>query len=647
MLLARFTGIAWALVLSWVGATNASEANEVITDKLGKKIEDTAVVDLTGRHDRWYNYAGQRATVVVFLSFECPVSNSYSPLLADLYKQFSDKGIGFLGICPTTEPVDTVAKSVKEYQLPFPVVVDPKFAVVDAFKAKITPEAFVVDPHKILRYRGRIDNQWQARLRANAQVTSRDLNDALEALLAQQPIRVPATKAVGCPILLPRTAPAAFSARTPTYHRDVAPILQQRCMECHRPGAVGPFSLTNYKQAVTWGIDIKEWTQTGRMPPWKPVAGPAFHNERKMPAAEIATLAAWVDAGMPEGDPKDAPLAPTFADGWMLGTPDLILSPSADFHLGPSGNDVFRCFVVPTNLTEDKYVVAVEVKPGNPRVVHHTLHFFDTEGRGRRLEQAELARTKKPNETDWGPGYSVAMGVGFLPVPNATGRPNFGALHGWAPGQVPRFLPEGSGYFLPKGSDVIVQVHYHRNGKPETDRTQIGLYFAKKPVTKPWQTIVVPGLFTWIPANAANHVVRGAVWTLSDCTLYSVMPHMHLLGKSVKMTMTRPDEKPITLVDIRDWDYNWQETYWFREPIRAPKGTKLEIEAVYDNSANNPNNPRNPPVPVLFGEQTTNEMLFGFIGAISDAPGRIRFSREAPNLTSRQPKPAEPANPKK
>jgi hypothetical protein len=404
-----------------------------------------------------------------------------------------------------------------------------------------------------------------------------------------------------------------------TFYKNVLPILQKNCQECHRPGEVGPFSLMTYKQALNWADDIKEYSKSRQMPPWKPHGGPAYLNDRRMTDQEIETIAKWVDGGTPEGNIQEAPKPREFVEGWKLGKPDLILEVPEDFHVGPSGVDAFRCFVLPTGLTEDKYVIAQEVRPGNPAVVHHTLNFFDLTGGGRDMEKKEKERKKEPNEQDYGPGYSVAMSVGFLPDASKAppGKPAFGGLSGWAPGQVPRFLPEGSGYFLPAGADIIIQTHYHRNGKPEKDRLKLGLYFAKGNIDKPFRTGTIQGLRPFlnvIPANEPHYVAHGTGWAQSDCTLHSVMPHMHLLGKSVKVTMQQPGQDAITLVDIHEWDYNWQETYWLKEPMAIKKGTKFDIEAVYDNSSKNPNNPTNPPKTVIVGEQTTDEMLFGFIG---------------------------------
>lgn len=379
----------------------------------------------------------------------------------------------------------------------------------------------------------------------------------------------------------------------------------------------------DYKQAVNWAEDIKAYTQDKKMPPWKPVAGPEFHNDRKLSEAEIKTLAAWADGGTPEGNPQDAPKPRTFIDGWQLGKPDLILTVPEDFVVGASGRDAFRCFVLPTNLEEDKYIVGFEVKPGNQRVVHHTLNFWDTSGQAQERTGSEGKR-----ETDRSRSRPRLHGRDGRRL-YCTGQDR--RIRRMGAGQMPRFLPEGAGYFLPKGADLVIQTHYHRDGKEEKDRMQIGLYFSKEKVDKPYQVLVVNGfgLLSFIPAGNDKYITRGSAIVNADCTVHSVMPHMHLLGKKVKVTMTPPDGETQMLVQIDDWDYNWQETYWFKKPIDVKKGTKIDIEATYDNSDQNPNNPRKPPGMVFIGEQTTNEMLFGFLGATTDVKGQRLFARPA------------------
>jgi peroxiredoxin len=583
---------------------------------LGAKLDRLTLTAPGGQPVRLASVAGKKVTVLVFLSFECPMCNSYLADLNDLARRQRGQGVAVLGVC-AAEPAGGLAGATKEHGLGFPVYLDPKGAAAGALCARVTPEAFLLDAHLVLRYAGRIDDRYAARLREKARASSFDLADALADVLAGKPVRTPCTTALGCPLDV--AGPAVVRPAEVMYRRHVAPILQKHCQSCHRPGEIGPFALMTYTQARRWASDIKEFTRTRKMPPWMPAGTGTFRGERRLTDQEIATLAAWADAGAPEGAGKVAP-AVKWEDGWRRGKPDLVLTPTEAFHLGAKGADLFRCFVLPTGLKEDQWIVGYDVRPGNPRIVHHTLHFFDRTGMGRSLQKREQARRPPPGAADRGPGYSVAMGVGFLPPEyDKDESPSFGGLGGWAPGQGPQFLPAGAGMFLPRGSDFLLQVHYHRDGKAGADRTQVGLYFARKPVEQPWQTVVIEGLRPGavIPAGGARHQVRRSVWLHTPCHLHNVMPHMHLLGRSVKVTLTLPGGQTRTLVDIPRWDYRWQETYWFKEPILVPAGSRLEVVGVFDNSADNPNNPNDPPRAVSMGEQTTDEMLYAFLGVTS------------------------------
>ncbi|MCE9564137.1 MAG: redoxin domain-containing protein [Planctomycetes bacterium] len=604
-----------------ITVTNLFAADAKPDSIIGTKAPSLTLTSIDGTATKFDSVQGKAATVVVFVSFECPVSNSYIAGLNELAKTHAEKGVSVVLVCPTEDPRDAVAKSAAGHKLTIPVLLDSKKELAAGLTATHTPEAFLLDSEGKVRYRGRIDDGYSARLKRNPVVTTHDLDNALTAVLAGKAVSTPFTKAIGCEIELKvRPTPKAGAV---TFYKDVAPILNAHCVVCHRQGEVGPFALTTFAQARRWARDIKEYTGNKQMPPWSASGGLPMKGERKLTAAEIATLAAWVDADSPEGDPKDAPKMPEFgSEGWRHGKPDLILSAGDDFKLGGAGNDLFRVFVVPTKLTENKWVIGYDVKPGNPRVVHHTLHYFDTTGAGRDLETKQQEKDKGKLLLDRGPGYTVGMGVGFVPPANKHGEtPKFGGIGGWAPGQMPQLVPQGAGWLLPKDSDFLIQTHYHRNGQFATDRTQVGLYFAKAPVEQPWQTLIINGLKQWdkIPAGKASHPAHGAIYLHTDTVLHNVLPHMHLLGKSVSVIMTQPGEKPVVLIDIPAWDYRWQETYWFKEPILAKAGTKLEVRAIYDNSAENPNNPTKPPRNVSYGEETTDEMLFVFFGATSTA----------------------------
>lgn len=565
-----------------------------------------------------------KAVVVAFLATDCPMSNGYLPALNDLAAKYAEREVKVVGVVPDPDTTaEQLAAHAKEYKLGFPLLRDPKHAAVSALGPKVTPEVVVLDDKRVVRYRGRIDDGYAGRLKPKAVVTRHDLVAAVDEVLAGQPVSVAETKAFGCPVPAPEKATAA--AAPVTFYKDVLPVFQAHCQSCHRPGQVGPFSLTTYKQAARWADTSLAEIHAGRMPPWKPAPNPLLSGSRTLPAADRETLEKWVAQGMPEGDPKDAPPPKTWTEGWTLGEPDLVLEASEDSVIAPSGKDRFVVQVFPTNLPEDKDITAVEVRPGNPKVVHHTLQIVDTTGTAKKLLNA-YAETD-PKAPDRGPGYPVAMGWGFMPNPN-------GLLGGWAPGMLPKHLPDGVAQKLPKGGDVCVQFHYHRTGKEERDRTKIGLYFAKKPATDIYRTVPVSGLIPKrlsdrilqseqvIPAGEKGYKTEKKWELVDDVTAYRVVPHMHLLGQSIELTATPPGGKEQTLIRIPAWDYNWQEQYELKEPVKLPKDTVLTVRATFDNSPSNPLNPSIPPKPVRYGEETTDEMAFVFLGVTSKSEER-------------------------
>ena len=561
---------------------------------------ELVLADAAGKGRPFAQVAGKRATVLVFLGTECPVSNKYAPTVAALERQYRAKGVRFVAVYPNAAVTGPeAAKHARAFGLGgLPLALDGQQALADRVGATVTPEAVVLDAHRTVHYVGRIDDRYVARGKAQARVVEKSLQNALDAVLAGGQVRAKPAPAVGC--VIERAAKTAKVTYTgPTYARDVAPILQANCQSCHRAGEIGPFPLENFENARAMAANIAAVTGAKRMPPWKPVAGHGdFEGVRRLTDARIKTLRAWADAGAPQGDPKELPPAPRFPQGWTLGKPDLVLTMAEPWKTPAAGEDVYRCFVLPTGLAEDKDVVAVEIRPGNKRVVHHVLVYVDTQGR---------ARTK--DEAAPGSGYTSFGGPGFLPN---------GEMGGWAPGNLPRFLPDGIGRPLPKAADLIVQVHYHPTGKPEEDVTSIGLYFARKPVAKRLRTFPIIGNPLRIPPGEKNYVATGGVPVPFDAKAIAVTPHMHLLGRSMKMTATLPDGATKPLVYVNDWDFNWQETYLYKEPVALPKGTQIKLEATFDNSAENPRNPNSPPKLVKWGEGTADEMCIGFVNYIVD-----------------------------
>jgi thiol-disulfide isomerase/thioredoxin len=544
--------------------------------------------------------AHNKATVFIFASTECPISNIYMPRLSDMARAFKDRGVRFLMIDSNREDSpDALRRYERDRKLPFPVIRDTGTTLADWLSATATPEAVVLDPRGEVCYRGRIDdNQDRARVIHN------DLREALNALLEGKPVARPRTLTFGCAIFRDTAQPvAAATGPKVTYARDVAPILDRNCLVCHRTGETAPFALETYQQARTWAAAIRDYTARRLMPPWKAVPGYGdFHDARTLSAAEIDTLARWTAAGAPQGDPKDRPTLPTFPDAqtWSLGKPDQVLQPVRPYHLAAEGPDVYRNFVLPADFTEDRYVSAMEFKPGNRAVVHHVVLYIDPSGKSADMDGKEAE-----------PGYTVpGTGIGLL-----------GAEWGevWVPGRTPRFMPDGVAVKIPRGAKLVMQVHYHKNGAVQADSTQVALYYAKGRVDQVMQGApLINPTFVLKPGNRAQSVAL-RIKLPTDVHLRTIFPHMHLLGREMRVTATLPDGSKKALIYVKDWDFNWQETYVYKDPVALPKGAIISIEAVYDNSETNPRQTNHPAKEVRWGEQTTDEMCVCVLGITLDS----------------------------
>lgn len=398
---------------------------------------------------------------------------------------------------------------------------------------------------------------------------------------------------------------------TPTFSKDIAPLVFKHCVECHRPDEVGPFSLMSYGEVKKRSQQLLSFVASRQMPPWKPVAGfGEFISERRMSDAEIALLKAWVEQGAPEGDPRDLPPAPKFNDGWAFGEPDLVVSMPEPYVLQAEGRDILRNFVMPLNFAEDRYVRAYQLRASNRRVVHHALLFLDNTGNSRRKD-----------EEDPGPGYAgIPVGGEAL-----TG----GILGGWAPGIVVQPFPDGIAKEVKRGADLVLQVHFSPTGKVEKERSQVGLWFSKKPPERKLDVVFLSDGRLFIPAGLNAASVTDEVTLPVDMEFTAVFPHSHYLGKECRVTAKTPDGRDIPLIWIKNWDFKWQQTYRYREPLRLPKGTVITMNWIFDNSAGNPRNPHNPPRDVHYGETTLDEMATTFWEIANSRPEDVFKLRAA------------------
>lgn len=575
--------IAWSIV----GHFNAAVAGD-LPKWFSPKI-DTAQLKGTDQNGQFYRLFEHDApaAVLVFLSTQCPISNSFIPELNAQSLHYKPNGVPFFGVI--SDPYVTrveAARHHEEFKIDFPVLFDSSRALQKLLKPTHSPQAVVVSRRGLVLYWGRINNLFGSVGRRRDEASIHDLKNAVDAILADRRVLVAWTAPIGCPLEDP---PLEGAAGDVTFNRDIAPILFANCSECHRPRQSAPFSLLSYRDAIAHAQQIVELTRSKRMPPWHPVRGFGhFKNERGLTDEEIDLIDRWHRAGMPEGDSEDKSVTPQFASGWRLGPPDLVLKMNKEFTLSAGGNDVHQHFVLPTNMGSDRLVEAIEFRPGNARIVHHASFYMDNSGAARRLA------ARDPDV-----GYGGFAGPGF---------DNIGALRSWLPGMSPQRLPEGFGRLLPAQSDIVLEVHYRASGKRETDRSTIAIHFAKNTAQQLVAELQILNAALVIPVSETRHLHTASYTLPVDATFLDAAPHMHFLGREMKAIATRPDGTVEPLIWIKDWDFNWQGQYLYAQPLRLPAGTRIDVQAWYDNSAANPLNPNSPPREVRWGDRSSDEM---------------------------------------
>jgi peroxiredoxin len=550
------------------------------TNPIGKTIDGFKLHDYRGAEKSLADFVGSKAVVVAFLGTECPLTRLYGARLEELARRYGPRGVAFVGINSNVQDSLTdIAAYAKYSGISFPILKDAGNGVADQFGARRTPEVFVLDQGRTVRYWGRVDDQFGIGFsRPHAQ--HHDLANALDELLAGKSVTQQVTEAPGCFIGRARKEQPKGEI---TYSQQVARILQKHCLECHRQGQIGPFPMTSYHEVEGWTETIKEVLQEGRMPPWH--ADPRygeFSNDPRLTESEKQTLLQWIDNGAPEGDPKDLPGPVVYGEGWRIPKPDLVLSIPKPVHIPARGEVPYQFIVVDPGLKQDTWVRAAELKPTCRAVVHHVLAFIQPPGGGH----------------DKYGGFAANWLVGM------------------APGTPPLILPEGTAKLIPAGSRFLLQIHYTVNGAPQVDQTEIGLVFADpKTVHKEVSTEMVAQPQFEIPPHDSNYRIEADATIPEDSMLLALMPHTHLRGKAFKFEAVYPDGKQEVLLDCPKYDFNWQNTYHLAKPKLLPKGTTIHGVAHYDNSTKNRSNP-NPNATVKWGDQTWEEMMIGYFDLI-------------------------------
>ncbi|MEO8026665.1 MAG: thiol-disulfide isomerase [Bryobacteraceae bacterium] len=407
--------------------------------------------------------------------------------------------------------------------------------------------------------------------------------------------------------------PAALAATAPTFHKDVEPILQRKCQGCHRPGEAAPMGFLTYAQARPWAKAIRGAVLEKKMPPW--FADPAYghySNDSRLSAKETQTLVAWADSGAPEGALKDAPPAREFETGWAIGKPDVVFQMPKAFQAPASGDIPYQYILMPTNLTEDRWVEAAEIRPGNRAIVHHVIVFAldpkkNALARGKLNEFLDAERIAR----------ATARKPGAPEPKQFSSGTDSETLGFFVPGYLPKPFPDNQAKLVKAGSVLLFQLHYTTAGKPQTDATTIGVRFSKHPPAERVKTVNVQNFAFSIPPNVDNYPIEARARLTRDVTLLSLLPHMHLRGKTFEYRATYPSGESETLLRIPRWDFSWQLAYILTKPKLLPKGTIIEVLATYDNTRNNKFNP-NPDAEVLYGEQTWNEMMGGLMDVAID-----------------------------
>lgn len=538
--------------------------------------------------------------LTVFLATDCPIAGRTARTLSSQLGSLRKHSVTVETVFPNTdETKESVAQWIKEHGLEgvqYSLTSD----LVTRYKIRTTPTTLVMRGNVVI-YSGKISE----RDNPAKPGTIYPLAAVTATKLQRNYLRT--TSVTGCPIRVKVKAPIVTDVTDQpskiSWNGSVKAIVERSCVPCHTGTGVGPVRLVNYSDVSAMSSKVNALVSTRTMPPWQADDIGKFHDDPSLSLSDLQTLDLWFKRGMPVGG--TAPIAiklpsvPT--DSWHLGQPTTVISSPKPYITPSTGKDHYRCFVFKNITDRDRWMNAIAFQPGATQSVHHVSAFIDTSGAARKMDDA-----------DPGAGYTN-------PTPgNGPGFKDYYVIGGWTPGHKPRTLPPGSGIPIPKGADLVVEVHYHLTGRQETDLTTTGLYFTDNPVDKRYRVGDVGTYSIAIKANDPNGKAEASAVINSNVSLHSITPHLHLLGRTMKVTAELPNGQLITIINIRRWDFRWQPSYRFLVPLQLPRGTRIDVIATYDNSTSNPDNPHSPPRDIKWGEGTDEEMCSVFFGYTDD-----------------------------
>jgi hypothetical protein len=551
---------------------------------ISRFVPDVEFQDVAGNRHRIGGLARPKGILVAATSTSCPLSRKYLPTLIQLAKRYSADGFGVLLVNPVaTDKTEAIREAVAELGAHGVYVHDVQGELSRALQLTSTTDALLIDSARTVRYHGAVDDQYGFGY-AVAEPRKTYLATAIAEYCQGQPIAITATEAPGCRLEV-REGPAR-PATPVTYHNRISRIVQSRCVECHRDGGVAPFSLETRQDLASHAAMIATVVKRGTMPPWFASPAPGgepspWLNDCRLTAADKEDLLAWLEGDRAEGDSADAPLPIQHATGWTIGKPDLVARFPAALPIQATGVMRYQHVTVDLDLDEDKWVERIEIRPGAPQVVHHILVF------ARPPQGTAAAGPRGPQD-----------GISYWGI--------------YVPGNSKQVYPKGFARKLPKGSQLVFQLHYTPNGTATEDLTQVGFVFAAREPEYEVKTASLVNAWFEIPPGADNHTDSAKVRLPADATVLGFLPHMHLRGKACRYEAISPDGKRETVLDIPRYDFNWQLLYRYAEPRTFKKGTTLKFLATFDNSAGNPANP-DAKATVRWGEQTFDEMIVGYV----------------------------------